>query len=65
MILLHVATPAGAERAAACWAESRSVVQIAFRPDWNRNGKAAPFKRNDRMLETRAAGVVVFPGTGI
>src|SRR3546814_3792257 len=65
MILLHGATPTGAERAAACWAESRGVVQVAFRPDWNRHGKAAPFKRNDRMLEALPVGVIIFPGTGI
>ena len=65
MILLHGATPTGAERAAACWAESRGVTQVAFRPDWNRHGKAAPFKRNDRMLEALPLGVIVFPGSGI
>ena len=65
MILLHGATPTGAERAAACWAESRGVVQVAFRPDWNRHGKAAPFKRNDRMLDALPVGVIIFPGTGI
>ncbi|KTE02498.1 hypothetical protein ATE68_06625 [Sphingopyxis sp. H038] len=65
MILLHGATPTGAERAAACWAESRGVVQVAFRPDWNRHGKAAPFKRNDRMLEALPVGVIIFSGTGI
>ena len=65
MILLHGATPTGAERAAACWADNRGVTQVAFRPDWNRHGKAAPFKRNDRMLETLPVGLIVFPGTGI
>lgn len=65
MVLLHGATPSGAERAAACWAENRGVVQVAFRPDWNKHGKAAPFKRNDRMLEARPAGLIVFAGTGI
>lgn len=65
MFLLHGATPSGAERAAACWAESRGVVQVAFRPDWNKHGKAAPFKRNDRMLEVLPAGLILFPGTGI
>ena len=29
------------------------------------DGKAAPFKRNDRMLEIVPAGVIVFPGSGI
>ena len=65
MILLHGATPTGAERAAACWADSRGVAQVAFRPDWNRHGKAAPFKRNDRMLEALPVGVIICPGTGI
>lgn len=65
MVLLHGATPTGAERAAACWADARRVPQVAFRPDWNRHKKAAPFKRNDRLLEALPVGVVVFPGTGI
>lgn len=65
MVLLHGATPTGAERAAACWAENRGVPQVAFRPDWNRHGKAAPFKRNDRILEALPVGAIVFPGTGI
>jgi hypothetical protein len=65
MVLLHGGTPKGAERAAACWADKRGVTQIAFKPDWTRDGKAAPFKRNDRMLEIVPAGVIVFPGSGI
>lgn len=65
MILLHGATPTGSERAAACWADSRGVAQVAFRPDWNRHGKAAPFRRNDRMLEALPVGVIIFAGTGI
>lgn len=65
MILLHGATPTGAERAAACWADRRGVAQVAFRPDWNRHGKSAPFKRNDRMLDALPVGLIVFAGTGI
>ena len=65
MVLLHGGTPKGAEKAAACWADNRSVTQIAFKPDWTRDGKAAPFKRNDRMLEIVPTGVIVFPGSGI
>ena len=65
MVLLHGGTPKGAERAAACWADKRGVPQIAFKPDWTRDGKAAPFKRNDRMLEILPKGVIVFPGSGI
>ena len=48
MVLIHGGTPKGAEKAAACWADHRKVTQIAFKHDWTRDGKAAPFKRNDR-----------------
>jgi hypothetical protein len=65
MALLHGGSPRGAERIAACWADHRKVPQIAFKPDWTREGKAAPFKRNDRMLEVMPIGLVVFPGSGI
>ncbi|MBO9376946.1 DUF2493 domain-containing protein [Sphingomonas histidinilytica] len=65
LILMHGATPNGAERIAACWARDRGVPQDPYRPDWNRHKKAAPFKRNDAMLEKMPKGVIVFPGTGI
>ena len=65
MVLIHGGTPKGAEKAAACWADHRKVTQIAFKPDWTRDGKAAPFKRNDRMLDIVPTGVIVFPGSGI
>lgn len=65
MVLLHGGTSTGAERIAACWARDRKVPEIAYKPDWNREGKAAPFKRNDRMLDTMPVGAIVFPGNGI
>ncbi|WP_349437737.1 DUF2493 domain-containing protein [Pararhizobium sp. A13] len=65
MILLHGGSPKGAERIAACWAESRKVTQISFKPNWKKHAKAAPFRRNDDMLSVMPAGVVVFPGSGI
>jgi len=65
MVLLHGGSPKGAERIAACWADNRKVPQIAFKPDWARHAKAAPFKRNDQMLEALPIGVIVFPGSGI
>jgi hypothetical protein len=65
MVLLHGGSPRGAERIAACWADSRKVTQIAFKPDWTRHAKAAPFKRNDQMLNVLPIGVIVFPGSGI
>lgn len=65
MVLLHGGSPKGAELIAAKWADSRKVPQIAFKPDWTKHAKAAPFKRNDTMLDTLPVGVLVFPGTGI
>lgn len=65
MVLLHGGTPKGAELIASRWADTRKVPQIAFKPDWTKHGKAAPFKRNDEMLDVLPIGVLVFPGTGI
>ena len=65
MVLLHGGSPKGAERIAACWADNRKAPQIVFKPEWTRHGKAAPFKRNDRMLEILPIGVIVCPGSGI
>jgi YspA, cpYpsA-related SLOG family len=65
IVLLHGGSPKGAERIAARWADHRKVPQIAFKPDWTKHAKAAPFKRNDQMLEVLPIGVIVFPGTGI
>lgn len=65
MVLLHGGSPRGAECIAARWADHRKVAQIAFRPDWAKHAKAAPFTRNDAMLETLPIGVLVFPGSGI
>jgi hypothetical protein len=65
MVLLHGGSPKGAELIAAKWATNRKVPQIAFKPDWTKHAKAAPFKRNDAMLDVLPVGVMVFPGTGI
>jgi hypothetical protein len=65
MVLLHGGSPRGAELIAAKWATQRNVTQIAFKPDWTKHRKAAPFKRNDAMLDVMPIGVIVFPGTGI
>ena len=50
MVLLHGGSPKGAELIASKWATNRKVPQIAFKPDWTKHAKAAPFKRNDAML---------------
>jgi hypothetical protein len=65
MVLLHGGSDRGAELIAARWADARKAPQIAFRPDWTRHAKAAPFRRNDAMLEAMPIGVIVLPGTGI
>ena len=65
MVLMHGGSPKGAEKIASRWAETRKVPQVAFKPDWTKHAKAAPFKRNDQMLTVMPIGVVVFPGTGI
>jgi len=65
MVLLHGGSPRGAERIAACWADHRKVPQVIFKPDWTRHRNAAPFKRNDQMLDALPIGLIVFPGSGI
>lgn len=65
MVLIHGKSPKGAELIAAKWADSRKVPQVGFAPDWEKHGRAAPFKRNDAMLDILPIGVIVFPGTGI
>ncbi|WP_237684999.1 DUF2493 domain-containing protein [Szabonella alba] len=65
MVLLHGGSPKGAELIASRWADNRKVPQVAFKPDWTKHAKAAPFKRNDAMLDTLPIGVMVFPGSGI
>jgi hypothetical protein len=65
MVLMHGKSPKGAEKIASRWADHRRVPQIGFAPDWTKHGRAAPFKRNDQMLEVLPIGVIVFPGTGI
>jgi len=65
MVLVHGGSPKGAELIASKWAAHRNVPQIAFKPDWTKHAKAAPFKRNDALLELLPIGVMHFPGTGI
>ena len=65
MVLIHGGSPKGAELIASKWATNRKVPQIAFKPDWTKHAKAAPFRRNDAMLELLPIGVMHFPGTGI
>ncbi len=64
MVLVHGGGP-GAERIAARWAEARGVHQVVCKPDWDRHGRAAPFRRNDELLNLLPKGIVAWPGSGI
>ena len=65
LVLIHGGSPRGAEKIASRWADTRKVSQVAFKPDWSKHAKAAPFRRNDQMLDALPIGVIIFPGTGI
>ena len=64
MVLVHGGGP-GVEKIAARWAEQNGVHQIVCKPDWQRHGRAAPFRRNDELLNLLPKGVIAFPGSGI
>lgn len=65
MVLLHGGSRRGAEWIARKWAENHDVPHIPFEPEWARYAKGAPYRRNEAVLETLPAGVVIFPGSGI
>ncbi len=65
MVLLHGGSPKGAELIASRWADHRKVAQVAFRPDWAKHGRSAPFKCNRAMLDILPIDVLVFPVTGV
>ena len=64
IVLVHGGGP-GVEKIAARWAERNGVHQIVCKPDWDRHGRAAPFRRNDDLLNLLPKGVIAFPGSGI
>ena len=64
LVLVHGGGP-GVEKIAAQWAERNGVHQIVCKPDWNRHGRAAPFRRNEELLNLLPKGVIAFPGSGI
>ena len=61
MVLVHGGGGSGVEKFAARWAEARGVHQVVCRPDWNAHGRAAPFRRNDAMLNLMPKGIILFP----
>ena len=38
---------------------------MVCRPDWQRHGRAAPFRRNDELLALLPKGLIAFEGGGI
>lgn len=53
----------GADSLARAWAKANGIAQIVFPANWEGEGKAAGFNRNQRMLDfTRPDVVVAFPG---
>ena len=64
VILVHGGGP-GVEKIAARWAERNAVHQIICKPDWTAYGRAAPFRRNDDLLNLLPKGLIAFPGSGI
>lgn len=65
LVLLNTASPTGADLIASKWAGTRKVTEVTFKPDWQRHKRAAPFKRNDTLLDMMPTGVVLFPGSGV
>ncbi len=63
IVLVHGGGP-GVERLAAQWAEQRGH-QVVCKPDWNAHGCAAPFRRNDELLNLLPKDVIAFLGSGI
>ncbi len=64
IVLIHGDGP-GTDKIASSWAAARGVHQIVCRPDWNAHGRAAPFRRNDDLLNMLPKGIIAFPGSGI
>ena len=64
IVLAHGGGP-GVERIAARWAERNGIDQVVCKPDWNAHGRAAPFRRNEELLNLLPKGVIAFPGSGI
>ena len=64
IVIVHGGGP-GVEKIAARWAERNGVHQVVCKPDWDRHGRAAPFRRNEELLNLLPKGVIAFPGSGI
>ena len=54
ILVVHGACPKGADKLAADWAAANGIPQEAHPADWNTNGKAAGFIRNQHMVNLGA-----------
>ena len=53
----------GAEQIAIKWAAGKGVTLVLAKPDFDRNGRAAPFRANDEMLEFEPVCVLTLPNS--
>ena len=51
----------GGERLAKRWAQQKGVRLVIARADFNRHGRAAPFRANDQLMALRPVCVLVLP----
>jgi hypothetical protein len=51
----------GGERLAKRWAQQKGVRLVLARPDFERHGRAAPFRANDQLMALRPVCVLVLP----
>lgn len=66
MALVHTAYPTGADKIAADWASNRKVTAIPYPPNFVKHSRAAaPFKRNEAIIEMLPVGIIVFGGRPI
>ena len=62
LVVTHFAhTESRFDNAVAMWCRRNNVTQIPMNPpDWKKDKRAAPYRRNDKMLDLGLEGVVVF-----
>jgi hypothetical protein len=48
----------GAEKLAIKWAQQKGVTLVLAKADFDKNGKAAPFRANDQLLELQPVCVM-------
>lgn len=62
MVLATTGAP-GAERLATSWARQKGVRLVLARPDFQRHGRAAPFRANDDLLALEPACLLALPAS--